>query len=291
MILEGDLSTDQILEKVGGYQAFLPDTATIEHDGKQVLLRDMPDIKNAKDLATLAKTVVESQREIGRRIRIPTADAKPEDVQAFKTKLIEAGVLTAPLASPQDYGIVKPADQPEGLPWNDELATELATTLHKHGAPKALAADLLAIHQKAIMGAQAGLNTSLEAGMTALKAEHGDKFDERMEFAKRLTPTIFKTEEELAFIEQTGLANHPAFLSVIMRLAPLAAQDSSFIAGLPAQGSGTATAESAKAELGKIMSDKTHEMNAGYWRQDKAVMAHVQELYKQAYGSGQVQVT
>jgi hypothetical protein len=142
------------------------------------------------------------------------------------------------------------------------------------------------------MGAQVGLKTSLEAGMTALRTEHGDKFDERMEFAKRLTPSLFKTEEELAFMEQTGLANHPAFLSVIMRLAPLAAQDSSFIAGLPAQnGGGAATAESAKAELGKIMSDKTHELNAGYWRNDKAVMAHVQELYKKAYGSGQVQVT
>lgn len=291
MILEGDLTPAEILDKVGGYQAFLPDTATIEQDGKQVLLRDMPDIKNAKDLATLAKTVVESQREIGRRIRIPGADAKPEDVQAFKARLYESGVLSAPLASPQDYGIVKPEDQPEGLPWNDELATELATALHKHGAPKELAADLLAIHNKAIMGAQAGLNTSLEAGMAALKTEHGDKFDERMEFAKRLTPTLFKTEEELAFMEHSGLANHPAFLSVIMRLAPLAAQDSSFIAGLPTQNGSAVTAESAKAELGKIMSDKTNERYAGYWKQDKEVMAYVQDLYKRAYGTGQVELT
>lgn len=290
MIFEGDVTTEQILEKVGGYQAFLPDTATIEQDGKQVLLRDMPDIKNAKDLATLAKTMVESQREIGRRVRIPGKDATPEDMQAFKTKLFESGVLTAPLASPQDYGIVRPEDLSEGS-WNEELATELATTLHKHGAPKELAADLLAIHNKALSGMQAGMNTSIEAGMAALKAEHLDKFDERMEFAKRLTPTIFKTEEDIAFMERTGLANHPGFLSVIMRLAPLAAQDSSFVAGLAPQNGGGVTAENAKDELGRIMSDKNNEWHAKYMKQDKSAQDHVQELYRKAYGVGTVELT
>ena len=290
MIFEGDVTTEQILEKVGGYQAFLPDTATIEQDGKQVLLRDMPDIKNAKVLATLAKTMVESQREIGRRVRIPGKDASPEDMQAFKAKLFESGVLTAPLASPQDYGIVRPEELSEGS-WNEELATELATTLHKHGAPKELAADLLAIHNKALSGMQTGMNTSIEAGMAALKAEHADKFDERMEFAKRLTPTIFKTEEDIAFMERTGLANHPGFLSVIMRLAPLAAQDSSFMAGLAPQSGGTVAPDAAKAELGKIMSDTTHPMHAGYMKQDKTAQAYVQELYRKAYGVGTVELT
>lgn len=291
MIFEGDVTPQQILEKVGGYQAFFPDDALIEHEGKQVSLREMPDVKNAKDLTTLAKNYVESQREIGRRVRVPGKDAAPADVLAFRTKLYEAGVLTAPLASPQDYGIVKPEGLTEGLHWNDELATELATALHKHGAPKELAADLLAIHQKALTGTQAGLKTSLDAGIAALKVEYGDKFDERMELAKRLTPAIFKTEEEIAFAEQTGLANHPAFLSLLMRLAPLAAQDSSFIAGLPAQNGGAVTADAARAELGKIMSDPTHAMHAGYWKQDKAVATHVQELYRKAYGTAQVELT
>ena len=124
MIFEGDVTPQQILEQVGGYQAFLPAEATIEHDGKMVALKDLPDIQNAKDLSTLAKNYVESQREIGRRIRMPGKDAAPEEIAALKTKLTEAGILTAPLASPADYGIVKPETLPEGQTWSDELRSE-----------------------------------------------------------------------------------------------------------------------------------------------------------------------
>lgn len=291
MIFEGDVSPQQVLEQVGGYQAFLPDDAVIEHEGKAVKLRDMPDLQNAKDLPTLAKNYVESQRELGRRVRIPGKDAKPEELQAFKTKLYEAGVLQTPLASPQDYGIVKPEDLPEGIGWNDELAAELATTLHKHGAPKELAGDLLTLYNKALMGAQAGLNTSLEAGLTALKTEFGDKFDERMEFSKRLVPTLFKSEEDLAFLERSGLANHPGFLGVIMRLAPLAQQDSSFMAGLQQPNGGAMNGEQVRAEIAKIMSDKTHPDHSGYWKQEPAVMKKIEAMYQKAYGVAPVTVS
>lgn len=291
MILEGDLTPQQILEQVGGYHTFLPDDAIIEHEGKAVKLRDLPDIQNAKDLPTLAKNYVEAQREIGRRVRIPGKDATPEDRQAFKAKLYETGVLTVPPASPQDYAITKPEDLPDGLGWTDELATELATTLHRHGVPKEAAADLLALHTKALLGAQTALRTSLETGLSALKTEFGDQFDSRMELATRLVPTLFKSEEELEFLERTGLANHPGFLGLIMRLAPLAQQDSSFMAGLSSSTSGTMTGEHVRAEIAKIMSDTKHPDHAGYWKQDPAVMKKIEAMYQQAYGTATVTVS
>lgn len=290
MIIEGDLSPQDIFAKIGGLTALLPDDATIEQDGKPVLLRDMPDIKNVKDLPTLAKSYVESQREIGRRVRVPGKDAKPEEITAFKGRLIEAGILTAPLGSPNDYGIVKPEALPDGVGWSDELAGKLGTVLHRHGAPKALAADLLTLYGEALTGAQNGLKTSVEAGMAALKAEYGDKFDERVETAKRLSQQIFTTPEEVEFFERTGLGNHPGFLSVIMRLAPLAQQDSTFIKGLQRPG-GEMSGDDVRTEIGRIMSDKNHPDYAGYLRQDKAVMAKVEELYKKAYGTAKVEIT
>lgn len=291
MILEGDLSPQQILAQVGGYHSFLPDDVVVEHEGKAVKLRDVPDIQNAKDLPTLAKNYVESQRELGRRVRIPGKNATPDEIGAFKTKLTEAGILHASPASPQDYGIVKPNDLPEGIAWNDAMATEFATVLHKHSASKALADELLTLYNRALFGAQQGLQTTLEQGMAVLKAEHGDKFDERMAFAARLASTLFKSDEELAFAERSGLANHPAFLSVIMRLAPLAQQDSSFMAGLTSQGSGQMTGEQVRAEIAKIMSDKTHPDHAGYWKQDPTIMKKIEKLYQQAYGLAPVSIT
>jgi len=284
MIFEGDVTPQQILEQVGGYQAFLPDEAVMDHDGKSVKLKDLPDIQNAKDLPTLAKNYIESQRELGRRVRIPGKEAKPEETQAFKARLVESGVIPAPLGSPAEYGIVKPEGLPEGVPWSDELATTLAATLHKHGAPKELAADLLALHMQALGGAQETLKTSLEAGTSALRAEFGEKYDEAFAFAERFAPTIFKTPEELAFYERTGLGNHPLFLGPVMRLASLAMQDSSFVAQM-ARPTGPMEQGEAVKEHTRVMSDPKHPHYAGYQKGDPKALAYVDSLYRKPAGA------
>jgi hypothetical protein len=263
----------------------------VEQDGKTVPLRDVPFVKDTPDLVTFAKRGFEAHREIGSRI--PVKVSKPEEVQAWRKehlpKLYTAGILEAPPGKPEEYGIAKPEKIPDGFGWNDELSKELATTLHKHGAPKGLAAELLGLYEKALLGAEQTLKTSYDEGMAALKKEHGDKFEERMELGKRLTKAIFKTPEELEFFERTGMGDHPAFLSVVMRLAPLAQQDSAFLKEV-SRPAGGMTGDEVRAELGRIMSDKTHPKFAGYWRQDKDVMAYVEDLYKKAYGEGKVEL-
>lgn len=278
MILEGDLTPQQILEQVGGYHVFLPDDAVIDHEGKPTPLREMPDIKNAKDLSALAKGYVESQREIGRRERVPGKDATPEERQTFKTKLIERGVLPTPVASPQEYGITRPESVPEAL-WNPELASSLASILHKHGIPKEAAPELLALHEQAIAGSRNLLKTSEEQGMAALKAEHGEKFEERFELAKRFVPMIFKTPEELAFADVTGLANSPLFLGPLLRLAPYAQQDSSFLreVGRPIGGM---PVEDAVKEHTRVQTDPTHPQYEGYRKGDPKALAYVDSLYR-----------
>lgn len=241
-----------------------------------------------KDAPSVLKAYAHSQHRLGSAITLPKG---PEEVEAWRTahlpKLVQAGVLPTPPGSPDEYGVARPADLPEGLGWNDELSKELAATLHKHGAPKALAADLLALHTKALVGAQAGFKTSYDTGMAALKAEHGEHFAERHEAGRRLAAMIFKTPEEVEVFERLGLGDHPGFLSVIMRLAPLAMQDSSFIRDMNRPGGGMG-AEEVRAELGKIMSDKTHPMHAGYWAKDPKVLAHIDDLYRKAYGDQKV---
>ena len=269
----------------------LPDTFTVEHDGKQIPLRETSFVKEAPDLPTFVKRAIDAHREVGARVRIPDMKtAKPDDVAAFKTRLYESGILPTPLAKPEDYGIVKPTDLAAGVFWNDELAGEFAKTLHKHGATKEMGVELLAIHNKALLGAQTVLKTSFDEGIAALKREHGDKFDERMEVTKRFTSHIFKTPEEIEFFEKLGLGDHPAFLSVMMRLAPFAQQDSSFMKDIARPGGGM-SADDVRGEVAKIMTDKTHPMYEGYWRKDPKVMSHVEELYKKAYGDAKVELS
>lgn len=245
-----------------------------------------------KDIPSLVKSFAHYERSKGSSVRIPGKDAKPEERTAFKQKAYDAGLFEAPPGKPEEYGLVKPEKLPDGVEWSDELAGKLAATLHKHGAPKALAADLIALHHEIIGGKAAGLKTDFEAGMAAIKKEHGDKFDERSEALKRLTPHIFKSEEELAFFEKMGLGNHPTFLSVMLRLAPFAMSDSSFISEIqkPGGGTGAGSGEAAREEVSKIMTDKTHPMHDGYWRQEPTVLAHIEELYKKAYGTQTVTI-
>lgn len=284
MILEGDLSPQQILEKVGGYQAMLPDTEMIEHEGKQVPLKSLPDIANAKDLTALARGYVESQREIGRRERVPGKEAKPEDVTAFKARMVERGILPAPIASPADYGIARPEGVQEAL-WNNELATGLATVLHKYQVPKDAAAELLALHEQAIGGAKAIFTMTLEEGTAALKAEFGDQYDTLYELGGRFIPMIFKTPAELELANATGLANNPLLLGPLMRLATYAQQDSSFIREF-SRPSGATSLEEAKQEHTRVMNDPKHEHYEGYKRGDPKALAYITDLYSRLAQAG-----
>lgn len=249
------------------------------------------DKMSEKDIPSVLKSYAHSQHRLGTAIPLPAKDAKPEEIAAVRKRIFDAGLFVAPPADPKEYGIVKPEKLADGLGWNDELGTKFATTLHKHGASKELAKDLVDLYGEALAGTQTTLKTSYDEGIAALKSEHGDKYDERKELAKRLAAAVFKTPEELAFFETTGLGDHPTFLSVLMRLAPLAQQDSSFLKDVGKGGDGSMTGDDVRGEVAKIMSDKSHPMYEGYWRQDKKVLDHIDSLYKKAYGEGKVEIT
>ena len=240
-----------------------------------------------KDIPALIKSYAHVQKRMGSAINLPGKDAKPEEVQALRQKLYEAGVFTAPPAQPDEYGLTKPDALPEGVQWNEALAGKFAAALHKHGVPKAAVADLLPLYLDAVGGSAGAIQSDRESGLTVLKQEFGEQFDERMELATRMAGGIFKSEEELALFNRLGLANDPRFLGPMLRLSALAAQDSSFIESLPVQG-GQITGESATAEYAKVLNDTSHPHYEGFRRGDKAALAYVDDLYRRAYGTQKV---
>jgi hypothetical protein len=242
-----------------------------------------------KDIPSLVKGYAHLSSRMGSAINLPGKDAKPEDVAALRTKLYEAGVFTPPPADIKGYGVLKPEGLPEGLQWSDELSTKFATALHKHGAPKELAADLMALHLEALGGMTKTLKTDRDAALASLKSEYGEKYDERVEMVKRMMSGIFTTPEELDFAEQIGLADHPQFLSVMLRLAPLAMQDSSFMDTLSRKG-GEMSGADAEAEYAKVMNDPKHPHYEGFKRHDPAAEAYVNELFRKAYGTEKVTI-
>lgn len=240
-----------------------------------------------KDAPAVLKAYAHAQHRLGSTIPLPkTAEEMPTWRTAHLPKLYQAGVLAAPPATPDEYAITKPENLPEGVTWNEELSKSLAATLHKHGIPKTAVPELLALHAQALTGVQTAVKTSYDEGLAALKAEHGEHYEARREAAGRLAAQVF-TDEELDFFDRSGLGNHPKFLSVLMKLGQHAQADSSFIRDASRPGGGM-TADTVRGEVAKIMTDKAHPMYEGYWRKDPAVMAHIDALYKKAYGDEKV---
>jgi hypothetical protein len=267
---------------------------TVEVDGKPIPLRETNFVKEAPDFKTFVRGAYDAHREVGARIPVKH-DGKPESIEAWRKTHIptlqKEGLLRTPPASPKDYGVVKPENLPEGLSWDDARAEKYAGILHKYGVPKEIVPELMELHQEALTGAHLALKTSKDAGIAALKKEYGAEYDSRIEEVKRFTPSIIKTPEELEFLEATGLGNHPAFLSVMMRLAHNALADSSVLAGLPGvQGPGGLTGDEVRKELADIMSNTQNEKHKLYWQKDKATMDYVEGLYKKAYGEGKVEI-
>lgn len=238
-----------------------------------------------KDIPSLIKGMAHAQKRMGTATFLPGKDAKPEEVAAFKQRLYDAGVIPAPPKDVAAYNIKAPEKLADGVRWNDDLAKNFGETLLKHGASPELAKDMLALYEKALTGTMAALKTTKEENLAKLKAEHGAQFDEKMEMAERLAQGIFD-KETYQFFDETGIGRDTRFLNVLMKLAPLAMQDSSFMDSIPVEG-GQMTGEEVTAELTAIMTDPKHAMYEGYRRRDPAVNRYIDSLYRRAYGSGQ----
>jgi hypothetical protein len=287
-----------------------PDVTYEVEPGRQAPVAEHPFIKEAPDVPTFLKRVIDTHREVGSRIpikieRVRNADGtfgpKVEAVEQWRKdhlpKLYDAGVLDRPITDPAQYEIKKPEHLAEGVNWSDERASRFASIGVKYGIPKAAMQELHKLHVEGVEGLAKTLQTSYDETMLALKREYGDKFDERLEQAKRFNKLIFKNPEEIAFMEETGLGNHPILTSILMRLAPYAQNDSSLVEALKETGVAPgsvpnveAEREKIRAELGDIMSNKDNPRHLGYLRGDKGVSDYIDSLYAKIYGTGQVEI-
>lgn len=79
-----------------------------------------------KDVGALAKSYVETKRLVGDAVRLPKADAKPEEITAFHRKL---GVPE----SPDKYDVKLP-EMPKDFPaWNEQVVNDFKTGAHRQG--------------------------------------------------------------------------------------------------------------------------------------------------------------
>lgn len=234
-------------------------------------LRGNQSLGKFKDVGSLAKSYVELEKHAGGSLKLPGADAKPEEWDAFYNK---AGRPE----SPDKYGVKRP-QLPEGANWPDATEKNFLETAHKLGLNPKQAQGLMDWFGGDVAQNMQAMQQSFEAGQSKLKEEWGGDWDKNLSSAQRAAKEFIGDDKEArAFFEMTGAAKHPVVLKLFSKLGKMIAEDSAV------QGQGNPdAAKSAMEKITAIRGDKAHPYNnVGHPGYKDAVVA-VNNLYKEAY--------
>lgn len=235
-------------------------------------LRAEKSLTTFKSVGDLARSHVEAQKMIGGSIRIPKADAKPEEWDAFYAKLGRPG-------KPEEYGIAKPENLPEGVSWDENLAKWFAATAHSVGMPKAMAQKFMEQWNGLAAQSFEERQRQAEEALRPLREEWGKSFDGRVELGVRAVKH-FGGEDLAKYLNESGLGNNPALIKTFSRIGKMLV-DQGFISG--DGGGGALTRESIQEKIKGIMSDKEHPYNNAKHPRHAEAMKEMSQLYEEIY--------
>ena len=184
------------------WQHIIPDTEVIEHDGKEIRLRDHPFIAEAKDPTSFAKRAFDQHKRMGNSVVIPTADDKPETIEAFRSKVRESGHIPSAPGSVDGYEFTPPEKMPNGLVWNDELVNSYKEHSLKSGLTKEQAAANVDFFNTIMGGYVEGMIRADGDFKEGLKELWGDKHDDNMALADRGALAFVKDKAELEAVHK-----------------------------------------------------------------------------------------
>lgn len=240
-------------------------------------LRAEKSLASFKDLGSLAKSYLESQKMIGGSIRLPKPDAPPEERQKFLDDLY--GKLGRP-ESPDKYEIGTPT-LPEGVPWDGEMQKEFLGVAHKAGLNSEQAAALLEWYAGKTVTAVEGMAQATVQVAETLKKEWGAQYDRNLALAQRVVSHL-GGPDVLQTLDASGLGNDPALIRLFARVGRVMAEAQM----IPGEVEGVPGPEEARATLAKIMSDPNHAYQpkfAGTPAHDEAIK-EVQRLHELIFG-------
>jgi hypothetical protein len=179
-------------------------------------------LESFKDIGSLAKSYVESQKMIGGSVRIPKEDAPPEEWAKFHAKL---GVPE----SPDKYEFKRPA-LGEGAAWDANFEKNFLTQAHAMGLNSKQVQKLMDLQAGFVEEQLRGLATKRQETVAALKKEWGEDFNRRLELAGRAKAKLQElakiTEEEANdYFDGTGAGDHPVILKIFHQLGEIFAED------------------------------------------------------------------
>jgi len=237
-------------------------------------LRTDKSLEPIKDLPGLIKSYSDGQKFIGGSIRIPKEDAKPEEVEAFYTKLGRP-------AKAEEYKLNLP--YPEYVQWDKERIAGFTQAAHRAGMTvKQAQAVIDAFGQQVASDFQAKKN-AFESAQATLKTEWGGAYDRNLALAKRVRD-MYGGEELKAFFADDPSGNDPRVIRFLAKLGnDLEAGD--YLGG-PGESTGL-TPDEAKEKINEVMRNKDDLYHAKFADKPghKERVEEVQAWYAVAYNA------
>lgn len=147
-------------------------------------------LKVIGNIPDLAKSYVETKKLIGTKLTMPAADAKPEELQAWR-KVV--GAPEKPEGYLGDKKTVRPDSIPEGM-WDPAGEKAFLEIAHKHSLPPGAVKDILDYYGDSIttqlQASQVEEGKVLEAEGVKLKQAWGQDYDTNLAMASRVAVTV-----------------------------------------------------------------------------------------------------
>lgn len=209
-------------------------TETAAQDWRASLSDDLkraPSLQSLKSVEDLAKSFVNAQGVIGRRME----DLTPEQIGTFYNKLGRP-------------------EKAEGYEFTDldktdnKLVDWFRKTAHEAGVSKQAAGKLFDAYRQMeterTQFDQAVTTTRMADEMKALETEFGPAYDERVELANRALKD-FGGDELVSFLKEKGLQNNPSLVKAFAKAGMMLAEGK-FVEGETSKKFGMTSADAAK---------------------------------------------
>lgn len=236
-----------------------------------------PDLRRQAEKFTSPAAVLKSysalQQKLGRAVVPPGEGASQEDIEAYHRRL---GVPD----DPTDYGLARPEDWPQELPFDDGLLGQAADLFQDIGLNRAQAKQLADWYNEASLSAARQLadqeKRAIDTAAAALRRDWGRNFESQMELADRAFRRFFGKDTDVArqvtLSDGSKLGNNPL---VIRAFAEIGRQIGE--SGAPFGDSPGAAGRAPEEEMDALMG------SADYWT-NQAKQRRVREIGEQLFG-------
>jgi hypothetical protein len=203
-----------------GWRSALPDDQK-EHEFVKTFTKPGDFVKSALEIKADRDAL---KGKLDGAIFKPDDKATPEQREAYLTALGRPEKATE-YAFPKTEGIER---DPKFVEWAQN-------TFHKIGLPKEMgeqvAAQFDAFTLEVVKANQAAVEKAKTEAETKLKTELGAEYPVAVELTKRFL-TKYAKPEDMAFLDESGMGNHPALIRMIVDFAKKTGED----VGVPGAG-------------------------------------------------------